>query len=159
MLDVVGEYRVTNYVVNVAITGTAAKPALTLKSDPQLDQADILSLLLFNKPISALGKGEQVSLQQNAIDITTSFAASAIGAGVSQALGLQDLGDVDFSGGQLRYGRYIGRNAFVSVGEDVTGQNGQEAGAEYQITPDWKLSVTTSSKGDRGVDLIWHKRY
>lgn len=159
MLDVVGEYRITNYVVNVTITGTAAKPALTLKSDPQLDQADILSLLLFNKPISALGKGEQASLQQNAISVTTSFAASAIGSEVSQALGLQDLGDVDFSGGQLRYGRYVSRNAFVSLGQDVTGNNGQEASAEYQITPEWKLSVTTSSKGDRGVDLIWHKRY
>jgi autotransporter translocation and assembly factor TamB len=163
MLDIVAEYRVTNYLVNVTITGTAAKPTLTLKSEPQLDQADILSLLLFNKPISALGKGEQISLQQNAIDITTSFAASAIGTAVSQALGLQDLGidigDVDFSGGQLRYGRYISRNTFVSLGQDLTGKTGQEASAEYQITPEWKLSVTTSSKGERGIDLIWHKRY
>jgi translocation and assembly module TamB len=159
LLDIAAQYRVTNYLVNVMITGAAAKPTLTLKSDPQLDQADILSLLLFNKPISALGKGEQVSLQQNAIGITTSFAASAVGSAVSQALGLQELGDVDLAGGQLRYGRYISRNTFVSLGQDLTGKNAQEASAEYQITPEWKLSVTTSSKGERGVDIIWHKRY
>jgi translocation and assembly module TamB len=159
MLDVAAEYRVTTYVVNVIITGAAAKPTLTLKSDPQLEQADILSLLLFNKPMSALGKGEQASLQQSAIGLTTSFAAAAVGAGVAQALGLQDLGGVDVSGGQLRYGRYVSQNAYISLGQDFTGGKGQEASAEYQITREWKLSVTTSSRGEKGVDLIWHKRY
>lgn len=162
-LDVNAEYRVTNYLVNAVVSGTVEKPALKLVSEPQLDQADILALLLFNKPMSALGKGEQVSLQQNAVSLTSGFAASTIGAAVSKALGLQDLGvdlaDVDFSGGQVRYGRYLSRNTFVSVGQDVTGKTGQEAAAEYQITRDWKLDVTTSTKGSRGVDIIWHKRY
>jgi translocation and assembly module TamB len=162
-LDVIAEYRVTNYVVNAIVNGTVDKPALKLASEPQLDQADILALLLFNKPTSALGKNEQVSLQQDAIGLTSGFAASAVGTAVSKALGLQDLGvdfsDVDFSGGQVRYSRYLSRNTFVTVGQDVTGKTGQEASAEYQITPDWKLDVTTNTKGSRGVDLIWHKRY
>ncbi len=162
-LDFSAQYRVPNYLVNAMVSGTMEKPTLKLASEPQLDQADILALLLFDKPISALGKGEQVSLQQNAINLTSGFAASTIGAAVSQALGLQDLGvdlgDVDFSGGQVKYGRYLSRNTFVSVGQDVTGKTGQEAAAEYQITSDWKLDVTTGTKGSRGVDVIWHKRY
>jgi translocation and assembly module TamB len=158
-LDILAEYRVNNYVVNALVNGTAEKPTLTLSSEPQLDQADILSLLLFNKPISELGKGEQTSLQQNAVDITSGFAAAKVGEAVSNALGLQNIGDVDVSGGQVSFSRYVGRKTFVSVGQEISGQTGQEVSAEYQIMPDWKLGVSSSTKGANGVNIIWHKRY
>jgi translocation and assembly module TamB len=158
-LDILAEYRVNNYLVKALVNGTTEKPTLTLSSEPQLDQADILSLLLFNKPISALEKGEQTSLQQNAIDITSGFAAARIGEAVSNALGLQNIGDVDVSGGQVRFSRYLGRKTFVSVGQEISGQTGQEVSAEYQIMPDWKFEVSSSTKGTNGIDLIWHKRY
>ena len=162
-LDIVAEYRVNNYLVNVVVKGTAEKPTLTLTSEPQLDQADILSLLLFNKPISDLGKGEQISLQQNAINITSGFAAAQIGQAVSEALGLQDLGvdigALDFSGGQVRFGQYVGPGTYVSFSQEVSGKHGREASAEYQITSDWKFSVSSNTTGLSGIDLIWQKRY
>jgi translocation and assembly module TamB len=163
VIEIVAEYRVDSYTVNAIVSGTVEKPTLTLTSQPQLDQADILSLLLFNKPISALEKGEQASLQQNAIGITTGFAAARIGEAVSKALGLEDLGidlgALDFSGGQVRFGQYLGRKTFVSVGQEISGEGGRQIAAEYQITTDWKLSVTSTTDGTSGVDLIWHKRY
>jgi translocation and assembly module TamB len=143
-LDIVAEYRAGNYLISAVVRGTAEKPTLTLASDPQLDQADILSVLLFNKPLSSLEKSEQASLQQNAISITSGFAAAQIGQAVSQALGLQELG-VDITN--------------VSVSQDVSGKYGQEVSAEYRITSDWRFSVSTSTVGPDGVDLIWQKRY
>jgi translocation and assembly module TamB len=162
-LDIVAEYRVNNYLISALVKGTAEKPALTLASDPQLDQADILSVLLFNKPISSLGQGEQASLQENAIAITSGFAAAQVGQAVSKALGLQELGvdlsDLDFSGGQVRFGQYVGRNTYVSISQEVSGKYGREVAAEYQITPEWRFSVSSSTAGPDGVDLIWQKRY
>ncbi|MGB7946538.1 MAG: translocation/assembly module TamB domain-containing protein, partial [Candidatus Binatia bacterium] len=162
-LDIVAEYRANNYLITALVKGTAEKPALTLASDPQLDQADILSVLLFNKPISSLGEGEQASLQENAIAITTGFAAAQVGQAVSKALGLQELGvdlsDVDFSGGQVRFGQYVGANTYVSVSQEVSGKYGREIAAEYQITPEWRFSVSSSTAGPDGADLIWQKRY
>jgi autotransporter translocation and assembly factor TamB len=162
-LDIVAEYRVSNYLVNVVVKGAAEKPTLTLTSDPRLDQADILSLLLFNKPISSLGKSEQASLQENAINITSGFAAARIGQAVSDALGLQDLGvdigDVDFSGGQVRFGQYLGQSTYVSFSQEVSGKHGREVSGEYRITSDWKFSVSSSTTGLSGIDIIWQKRY
>jgi translocation and assembly module TamB len=162
-LDIVAENRAGNYLISAVVKGTAEKPALTLASDPQLDQADILSVLLFNKPISSLEKNEQASLQQNAISITSGFAAAQVGQAVSKALGLQelgvDIGDVDFSGGQVRFGQYVGRDTYVSFSQEVSGKYGREMSAEYQITSDWKFSVSSSTAGPDGVDLIWQKRY
>jgi translocation and assembly module TamB len=143
-LDIVAEYRAGNYLISAVVKGTAEKPTLTLASDPQLDQADILSVLLFNKTLSNLEKSEQASLQQNAISITSGFAAAQIGQAVSQALGLQELG-VDITN--------------VSVSQDVSGKYGQEVSAEYRITSDWRFSVSASTTGPDGVDLIWQKRY
>ena len=134
------EYRAGNYLISTVVKGTAEKPTLTLASDPQLDQADILSVLLFNKPLSSLEKSERASLQQNAISITSGFAAAQIGQGVSQALGLQELG-IDITN--------------VSVSQDVSGKYGQEVSAEYRITSDWRFSVSASTVGPAGADLIW----
>jgi translocation and assembly module TamB len=163
VLDIVAEHRVTNYLVKAIVTGTAEKPTLTLTSDPQLDQADILSLLLFNKPVSALDKGEQHSLQQNAIGIVGGFAATKIGQAVAEALGLQklgvDIGSIDFSGDAVRFGQYVGRDTFVSFSQEISGKYGQEVAAEYQITSEWKLSVSSSTTGPDGIDLIWFRRY
>jgi autotransporter translocation and assembly factor TamB len=143
-LDIVAEYRAGNYLISAVAKGTAEKPTLTLASDPQLDQGDILSVLIFNKPLSSLEKSEQASLQQNAISITSGFAAAQIGQAVSQALGLQELG-VDITN--------------VSVSQDVSGKYGQEVSAEYRITSDWRFSVSARTVGPDGVDLIWQKRY
>jgi translocation and assembly module TamB len=162
-LDIAAEYKAGNYLVSAVVKGTVEKPTLTLTSDPQLDQADILSVLLFNKPISSLEKTEQASLQQNAISITSGFAAASIGNAVSEALGLQelgvDIGNVDFSGGQVRYGQYVGRNTYVSFSQEVSGKYGREVSAEYQITREWRFSVSSSTSGPDGADLIWQKRY
>ena len=162
-LDIEAEYRINSYLVRVIVKGTSEKPSLTLASDPQLDQADILSLLLFNKPVSSLNKGEQASLQENAIGIVGGFAATKIGQAVAESLGLQnlgvDIGSIDFSGDSVRFGQYLGHDTFISVSQEISGKYGREVSAEYQITSDWKFSVSSRTEGPDGVDLIWQKRY
>ena len=46
----------------VRVQGTLKQPELSFSSNPPLDQADILSLIVFNTPINELGEGQQVSL-------------------------------------------------------------------------------------------------
>jgi hypothetical protein len=59
-------------------------------------------------------------------------------------LGLQELG-IDITN--------------ISVSQDVSGKYGQEVSAEYRITSDWRFSVSASTVGPAGADLIWQKRY
>jgi translocation and assembly module TamB len=163
VLDVATEYRVQGYLVNVLASGTAEKPTLVLQSQPVLEQSDILALLLFGRPVADLSSSEQVSLQQNAIDITAGFAAATLGRAVSNALGLQNLGidltDVSFTGGQVRFGRYVGPRTYVSASQDISGKNGREVAVEYQLAPNWRVGASTTTEGGSGFDVIWHKRY
>jgi len=162
-LDVVAQYRFPEHRVEVALGGTTEKPSLTLRSDPRLEQADILALLLFGRPINTLNRDEQGSLQQSALSITSGFVAGTIAKSVSGALGLDslglDVGEVNFSGGKVGFGRYFGSGAYVSASQQLSGQYGREVSLEYQIAPDWKIGTSATSTGSNGIDVIWHKRY
>ena len=162
-LDIVAQYRLPNYEVDATIGGTVEKPTLTLASDPRLEQADILALLIFGRPIDSLSQKEQGSLQQSALSITSGYVASQIANSVSKSLGLDSLGvdlrEVDFSGGRVGFGRYVGNKTYVSVSQQLSGEAGREVSMEYQVAPDWKIGTSTTSTGSNGIDIIWNKRY
>jgi translocation and assembly module TamB len=162
-LDIVAQYKLPQYEVDVTVTGTVEKPALTLTSQPRLEQADILAVLLFGRPMNELNQAEQGSLQQSAINLTSGFVAGKIANSVSAALGLDQLGidirQVDFGGGRVGIGRYVGRRTYLSVSQELTGEYGQGIGVEYELARDWKIGTSTSSTGSSGIDIIWHKRY
>jgi autotransporter translocation and assembly factor TamB len=91
------------------------------------------------------------------------FAAAKVANAVSEALGLDrlglDLGEIDVSGGQVGFRRYIGNRTYVSVSQDLSGETGREVSIEYQIGPDWKITSSTSTTGVSGIGILWHKRY
>jgi translocation and assembly module TamB len=162
-LDIVAQYRLPKYLVEAVVGGTLNEPSLTLRSEPELEQADIIAVLLFGRPASALDQGEQVTLQQQAIAITSGYAATKIGESVSQFLGLNSLGidlqQIDFSGGRVGFGQYLTRKTYVSASQDLAGKEGQKMSVEYQLAPDWEITTSTSSSGSSGADIFWQKQY
>jgi translocation and assembly module TamB len=162
-LDILAQHRLQQYQVEVVVTGTLDKPVLTLRSNPTLEQADVLALLLFGKPLNALNRNEQNTLKQSAAEMAGGFAAAKVADAVSEALGLDrlglDLGEIDLSGGQIGLGRYVGDRTYVSMSQELSGEAGQEVSIEYQIGPDWKITSSTSTTGSSGVGILWHKRY
>jgi autotransporter translocation and assembly factor TamB len=163
VLDIVARHRLPQYQVEAVVSGTAEHPELTLRSQPPLDQADILSLILFGKPTKDLNRGEQVSLQQNAQNLATGYFAGEILQSISAALGLGnlgiDLGDVSFNGGKVGFGRYVDQNTYVEMSQELDGEKGRKVGVEYQLAPDWKIGTSTDTRGSSGVEIIWSKQY
>ncbi len=159
-LDIVAAHRASDYLIKVVIAGSAEEPKLDLESEPALEQADILAVLLFGKPASELERGEKLDLQRQAASLAGSYAASAIGQSVSDALGLEALGvEMDFSGGQVGFQRYLTPKTRISISQDlVGGREGQEISIDYELAPGWELGTVTSSSGS-GADIIWRKRY
>jgi autotransporter translocation and assembly factor TamB len=161
-VDIDAQYKVTNYIIDIVVGGTASKPALQLKSQPELAQADILSLILFGRTTDALNQGQQASLQQQATKMATGVAAQQIGQAVASSMGLQGMG-VTFnqtSSGNpaVGIGRYAGENTYISASQSVGGK-GQKVSVQYFFLP-W-LSITTSSAADgsREIDLNLIKQY
>ena len=157
-LNVDAQYAVSDYTIDVIVAGTASKPDIKLQSQPQLAQADILSLILFGTTSSQLGQAQKTTLQQQA----QSMAAGAAGQALSEALGLASLG-VDVNGESVGLGHYLNENTYVSVSPSL-GANGskipsQVASIQYFLRRWLTITTATMSDGSRQVFLKVTKRY
>src|SRR5260370_31457799 len=140
------------------VAGTGAKPAIKLQSQPQLAQADILSLIVFGTTTSQLGQGQKANLQHQAQSIATGAAGQAL----SESLGLASLG-VNVNGTSVGLGRYINDNTYVSVSPNLSANSSstptQAASIQYFLRRWLTVTTATMSDGSRQVFLNVHKRY
>jgi autotransporter translocation and assembly factor TamB len=154
-LNLDAQYTASDYTIDVLVTGFASKPVLKLQSSPPLPQADILSLLIFGKPASSLGQGQSSSLQQQAVSMAAGAAASTIGQALSSSLGLESLG-IDINGaagnGSVGFGRYIGKNTYISAAQSTIGGQGRKVSIQYYIKR-W-LSITTSTNSNGSSEIF-----
>ena len=164
-LDVVAQYQAPDHIVEAVVQGTADAPSLVLRSQPELEHADILAVLLFGKPASALDQGEKLDLEKQALAITSGYAAAKIGESVSQALGLERLGaglklsNLDIAGGTVGFGFSLPKGVRVSVAQDLTKKGERKVSLEYQLSPHWQIDTSSSSGGASEAHILWQKKY
>src|SRR5204862_5034464 len=89
-LDLKAERVIQAVTARVRVRGTVQKPQIELSSVPPLEQADILSLIVFNQPVNALGEGEQVSLAERAQAMAIGSVTGAIAQSIGSALNLNE---------------------------------------------------------------------
>jgi translocation and assembly module TamB len=160
-IDVTAEYKTSDYVVHVILGGTSSAPSLKLTSEPSLSQADILSVLMFGKTSKELNEGQRDDMQNRAAQLATAYAASEIGQSVNDALGLSGRGIQlqELSASRVALGTYLTDRTFVTVGQTLGAQQGQEVRVEYELTPRWSVTSSAASAGGSGADIIWRRRY
>jgi translocation and assembly module TamB len=155
-LEARARHRAGEYVIWVTIGGTLASPTLRLASEPSLSEADVLSVLLFGRPATELGSGEQVALHERAVGLAAGYVMPEVRASVLQTLPLDEL---EVSGEAVTVGRYMTDDVFLSLSQEFGSTPGQTVGVEYRLRRDTSVRLSTSSRGNSAVDLIWQKRY
>jgi translocation and assembly module TamB len=161
-LNIIGVYKTGQYEVDLVIGGYMTKPTLTLKSDPVLDQGDILSVLLFGKPANDLSQGQKMTLQNQALQATANFISSDLRQSVARKLGLDTLqfgATEGLSGGQVEAGKYVTSDIFVSTSQQFGTESKQEYSIDYDLAPNWQIKSSTTPQGNSGIDLFWRKQY
>ncbi len=163
VLELTARYTAGDYTVRIKIGGTLTKPTLTLESEPALEQADVLSVLLFGKPASELNRGESAGLREQAIGVASSYVASELRQSVADALGVDVLqfqtGGQGVEGASLSVGKYVAPDVFVSLAHRFAKQGVQELRIEYSVRPHWSIETSSDTLGESGVDVFWKKRY
>jgi translocation and assembly module TamB len=176
-IDISATRLITGVEARVRITGNARTPELALSSNPPLEESDILSLIVFNRPVNELGTGERSSLAATAGGIATGFLAAPLGESIGKALDL-DLFEIttsteegDFGAG-VTLGQQVGDRAFLKLRQQFGERNISEFLIEYQLTDFLRLQASaapeTSGSGNRlnqrrvergGIDLIFFFSY
>ena len=161
-----------------ALTGSLKTPQLALSSTPPLEEADILALIVFNRPINELGTGERASLAATAGGIATGFIATPLGESIGRALDL-DLFEIatttegDTLGADITVGQQVGDRAFFKLRQSFGERTYSEFLLEYQIVglpapgrvrPRPRPSGAANRIGQRrieraGIDLIFFFSY
>jgi autotransporter translocation and assembly factor TamB len=167
----------TGVEARVRITGTARDPELSLSSNPPLEESDILSLIVFNRPVNELGTGERSSLAATAGGIATGFLAAPLGESIGRALDL-DLFEITTSGEEgdlqagITVGQQVGDRAFFKLRQQFGERNITEVLIEYQLADFLRLQASgtpetvgsanrlTQRRVERaGIDLIFFFSY
>ena len=157
----------------VNIRGTARQPQVRLSSQPPLDEADVLSLIVFNQPINQLGEGERLNLAERAGGLAVGYLATPLANSIAQALDL-DIFEIRASGGEsgqpsIAVGQQIGSRLFVSFRQEFGTDDFSQLSVEYRINELLRLVSTVTQGNQRshrsqridrtGLDLIYTVSY
>jgi len=163
-LDVTTTYKASGYVVSIQVEGKAKQPKLTLSSDPELTQTDIVSLLVLGKTSDRLSSSEQSALSSQTQAIAGGVAAGLLEQTVGKSLGLDSIevtsGEA-LGSGQVGVGRYVTQDIFVTYERQFSreGESGNTVGVEYHLKGNLKVKGSSSDLGESAVDLLWSLDY
>jgi autotransporter translocation and assembly factor TamB len=168
-LDIRATREVSGVNVRVRIQGTAAAPSLTLSSEPSLDEGDILSLVVFNRPINQLGQGEKISLASRAGSLAAGAVVGPIADSVARALDLDvfeiQTAEAGAVGATVMVGRHLGDRLFVGFRHEFGGEGVNRLTFEYRLTEYLRIMTSVAPGGQpanrsartetAGIDLIF----
>jgi translocation and assembly module TamB len=138
-LDITATRLISGVEARVHVGGSVRRPDLTLTSNPPLDQADVLSLIVFGQPSNQLGEGQQVSLAQRASTIASGFAASKLAQSIGSALNLdtfeiQTASDTGQTAATVTIGEQVGQRLYVKLRQGIGADSTSQFVLDYQVT-------------------------
>src|SRR5918992_5495010 len=158
-LDITASYRVSAYTVNINVAGESKAPSLTLSSEPELEQQDIIALLLFGKTSDRLTESEG-TISEQAQGAAANAAAGAAAQAIGRELGIDSL---DVKAGNtpddasISAGQYITQDLFLSYERQFGKEGGNTVGVEYNLSRELLLKGSSSDLGESALDLLWRR--
>jgi translocation and assembly module TamB len=137
-LDIRTERVIQAVTARVNVRGTLKQPEIVLSSNPPLEEADILSLIVFNQPLNSIGEGQQISLMQRAQALATGAAAGQLAQSIASALNLDEFAintsPDNGATAELIVGQQIGPNLYVKVQQGLGDVSQTNLILEYALT-------------------------
>jgi autotransporter translocation and assembly factor TamB len=166
MLDVTVVQKVSDYLVSIHVTGRARQPTIAFSSEPELPQADIISLLVLGKTTDRLTKSERNSLGDTAEQLAGGIIAGELEKTLGKALGIDTI-EISpgerWGSGTFKVGRYVTQDLFLSLGHEAVQDSGTSGGTsvglEYSLNRRMKVRGSSSDQGETAVDFLWRLDY
>ena len=151
-LDVTATRDISGVEARVRVHGEAQRPELELSSAPPLDEGDILSLIIFNRPINDLGEGEKTTLASRAGSLVGGFVAAPVAEALRDALDVDQLEITPVSeeggGASVSVGNQIGERVFVKVRQQFGSSESTQLVLEYELSKRLRLETSMAQGGD-----------
>lgn len=147
--DVRGVRDVQGVEARVDVRGRLSEPRLQLGSNLPLDEADVLSMIIFNRPVNQLGDTQRADLVGAAASLAGGFVTSPLAQSLGRALDLDLLEVETVSFGQnvaprVRVGQQLTSRLFVQLSQTFGAQSVSELTAEFQLAKFLRLQGSTA---------------
>ena len=169
-LKIVCQKEVKDAIIQVHVTGPLKQPKLVMSSIPSMNQVDILSYLVFDRPAGDLSSKESFQLQDKAASWMGTQTSTLLKAGAWGHPFTPDTIEyrkststsrVTLSSGNrtdasvVAIGKHITPDLYVNFEKGVTGEEGDQVAVEYRMNR--HLSVQTQFGGTQqsGIDVFW----
>lgn len=175
--DIRGVRSIQGVEARVDVRGRLSEPQLRLGSNVPLDEADVLSMIIFNRPVNQLGDTQRADLVGAAASLAGGYVTSPLAQSLSRALDLDLLEVETVSFGQnvaprVRVGQQLTSRLFVQLSQQFGAQSLSELTAEYKLAKFLRLQGSTAqgpgSRAQRsllqrveraGLDLLFFFNY
>lgn len=149
--------------IRIHLTGTADAPRIELSSDPDMPESDIMSLLLFGRPVGDLDRAQQGLLRQRTAEVLLAFGAARLEAEMSRELGVdvftfrQATREPDRTA--LVIGKYLNRRTLLKYEQGLESAAGFLINLEYYLTLGLKIETYIDQASETGVEINWSREY
>lgn len=158
-LDILLAHDTRDLRVFVRVTGTPQDPHVELSSEPPLEQADILSHLLFERSRDDLDSEQATFLQSQTLAALRTFAIPQLEQELSWRLGLDIVQLRERSGeketSSIVIGKYLSPRALLKHDQGLRRGDDFAVSLEYWLTRDLRLEGTSSRQRQSGLRLNW----
>ncbi|MFH1279037.1 MAG: translocation/assembly module TamB domain-containing protein [Candidatus Eisenbacteria bacterium] len=162
-LDLVLAANVQGTSVRVRFQGTAKEPELALESDPEMPEGDILSFLVFGRPVDELDNDQMGLLQRRATEVATSFGMAEIESRLARQLGVDMVtirrGRNGGKGNSVMIGKYITRKVLLKYEQALENRESFYVNLEYFLSRHLKVETLFGHQNQSGAELTWSADY
>jgi hypothetical protein len=154
---------VSGYRIEIRLTGTMKDPEITLSSEPQLAEADIMSLLVFGQQRGELSSSQSGLVQQRTAELLMVYGAVKLQEQMSQQMGVdiitvqQSTRKPDESA--LVVGKYLNSRTLIKYEQNLQNTGSYLVNLEYVLTRRLKLETFVDQASATGIEINWSKDY
>jgi hypothetical protein len=162
-LDVVLGAVIEGTKVQILFGGTAQKPELKFASEPDMPQADIMSVLLFGRPYGQLDDGQANLMRDRTREMLVSVGASKLQSEMGGQLGIdvvsvKSTGE-DNEGTALTVGKYLNPQLLLSYAYALDKDYDSFVSLEYFLKGQFKVETIFGNKGQTSIGIGWSRDY
>lgn len=150
----------------VEISGKASQPNVNLRSDPPMDDSNIMSVLLLGSPVGGGGPGAAAALERGAVGVFVGAATGRFTRLVQGALSIDVLrvegGEQSLADAKVTVGKRLTRDLLLMYQANLgakEGENANEVRVDYRIFKGLHLETRFGDAGRGSLDLLYRWRY
>ncbi len=163
---------VSGYILHLEVSGFADDPLVELTSEPDMNEADIMAVLLFGQPANDLDSDQRgraneendpaTQMRENLAAMAVMFGGAGIQNKMSTTLGVDmvEMGSGTQGDSTIMVGKFITPKILLKYNQSL------EIGGTYFMTLEYTLSkyfkfLSTYGQGEEasGLELKWTRRY